>query len=211
MYEYQKSTYNSTISIHCHMQIKKKKDKTNKQTKDLTENNHITIHHHSNNFHHSDTLKGKVIYTSRAGKFPIKTAANTVIFLFWAIKGKKRFPLCRKGTTGWAALTALLLMPCLILHNAQRLQWVCCPGHARVRLNELEKKLTQDASTPTGLQLGKAEALKGWRNTVNMDRPEHHRTDYPNEGGTGKGSEWFAVTIPFPRSGERYYNYHTLS
>ena len=39
-----------------------------------------------------------------------------------------------------------------------------------------------------GLQLGGTEALRGLRDFVNMDRPEHHSVDRLKERGVEKGS-----------------------
>ena len=38
------------------------------------------------------------------------------------------------------------------------------------------------------LQLGRAEVLRGLRNFLNMDRPEHHSIDLLKERGVEKGS-----------------------
>ena len=40
----------------------------------------------------------------------------------------------------------------------------------------------------SGLQLGRAEVLRGLKIFLNMDRPEHHSIDCPKERGTEKGS-----------------------
>ena len=39
-----------------------------------------------------------------------------------------------------------------------------------------------------GLQLGRADVLRGLRNFLNMDRPEHHSIDRLKERGVEKGS-----------------------
>ena len=39
----------------------------------------------------------------------------------------------------------------------------------------------------SGLQLGRAEVLRGLSNFLNMDRPEHHSTDRLKERGVEKG------------------------
>ena len=39
-----------------------------------------------------------------------------------------------------------------------------------------------------GLHLGRAEVLRGLRNFLNMDRPEHHNIDRLKEKGVEKGS-----------------------
>ena len=50
-----------------------------------------------------------------------------------------------------------------------------------------------------GLQLSSAEVLRGLRNFLNMDRPEHHSIDRLKERGVEKGSGRHCS----PRSGER--------
>ena len=44
------------------------------------------------------------------------------------------------------------------------------------------------ADITSGLQLGMAEVLRGLRNFLNMDRPEHHCIDRLKEGGVEKRS-----------------------
>ena len=43
------------------------------------------------------------------------------------------------------------------------------------------------ADITSGLQLGRAEVLKGMRNFVNTDRPEHHSTDRERKEKQRKG------------------------
>ena len=59
----------------------------------------------------------------------------------------------------------------------QRLLWIYCPGHAGVSGNERADRLASTAHITCGLQLGRAEMLRGLRNFLNMDRPEHHSID----------------------------------
>ena len=59
----------------------------------------------------------------------------------------------------------------------QRLLWIYCPGHAGVSGNERADRLTSMADISSGLQLGREEVLRGLRNFLNMDRPEHHSID----------------------------------
>ena len=59
----------------------------------------------------------------------------------------------------------------------QRLLWIYCPGHAGVSGNERAGRLASTADITSGLQLGRAEVLRGLRNSLNMDRPEHHSTE----------------------------------
>ena len=70
----------------------------------------------------------------------------------------------------------------------QRLLWIYCPGHAGVSGNERAVKLASTADITSGLQLGRAEVLRGLRNFLNMDRLEHHSTERPKETGVEKGS-----------------------
>ena len=70
----------------------------------------------------------------------------------------------------------------------QRLQLIYCPGHAGVSGNEQAERLASIADIATGLQLGRAEVLRGLRNFLNMDRPEYHSIDRLNERGVEKGS-----------------------
>ena len=70
----------------------------------------------------------------------------------------------------------------------QRLLWIYCPGHAGVSGNERADRLASTADITSGLQLGRTEVLRGLRNFVNMDRPEHHSIDRLQERGVEKGS-----------------------
>ena len=76
-------------------------------------------------------------------------------------------------------------MHCLRL---QRLLWIYCPGHAGVRGNERLDRLASTADITSGLQLGRAEMLRGSGNFLNMDRPELHSIDRLKERGVEKGS-----------------------
>ena len=66
--------------------------------------------------------------------------------------------------------------------------WTYCPGHAGVSGNEWADRLASTADITSGLQLGSAEVLRGLRNFLNMNRPEHHSTDRLKERGVEKGS-----------------------
>ena len=70
----------------------------------------------------------------------------------------------------------------------QRLLWIYCPGHAGVSGNERADRLASTADVTSGLQLGRAEVLRGLRNFFNMDRPEHHNIDRLRERGVERGS-----------------------
>ena len=58
-------------------------------------------------------------------------------------------------------------MGCLDWHTAmhslrqQRLLWIYCPGHAGVSGNERADRLASTAAITSGLQLGRAEVLRG--------------------------------------------------
>ena len=66
--------------------------------------------------------------------------------------------------------------------------WVYCLGHARASGNEQADRLASTADITSGLQLGTAEVLRGLRNFLNMDRPEHHSIDRLKESRVEKGS-----------------------
>ena len=70
----------------------------------------------------------------------------------------------------------------------QRLLWICCPGHAGVSGNERADRLASTADITSGLQLGRAEVLRGLRNFLNIDRPEHYSIDHLKERGVETGS-----------------------
>ena len=63
----------------------------------------------------------------------------------------------------------------------QRLLWIYYPGHAGVSGNERTDRLAGTADITSGLQLGRAEVLRGFRNFIMMDRPEHHSIDQKEE------------------------------
>ena len=70
----------------------------------------------------------------------------------------------------------------------QRLLWIYCAGHAGVSGNERADRLASTADITSGLQLGRAEVLRGLRNFLNTDKPERHSTDRLKERGVEKGS-----------------------
>ena len=70
----------------------------------------------------------------------------------------------------------------------QRLLWIYCPGHVGVSGNERTDRLASTIDITSGLQLGRAEVLRGLRNFLNMDRPEHRSIDRLKERGVEKGS-----------------------
>ena len=68
----------------------------------------------------------------------------------------------------------------------QRLLWIYCPGHARASGKLQADRLASTADITFGLQLGRAEVLRGLRNFLNMDRPGHHSSDRPKEERCGE-------------------------
>ena len=70
----------------------------------------------------------------------------------------------------------------------QRLLWIYCLGHAGVSGNERADRLASTADITSGLQLGRAEVLRGLRNFLSTDKPEHHSIDRLKERGVEKGS-----------------------
>ena len=71
--------------------------------------------------------------------------------------------------------------------------------------------LASQASTAhitSGLQPGRADVLRGLRNFLNMDRPEHHRFDRPKERGAEKGSGQHSILQGWERS---VFNRQTLA
>ena len=70
----------------------------------------------------------------------------------------------------------------------QRLLWIYSPGHAGVSGNERADRLANTAVITSGLQLGRAELLRGLKNFLNTDKPEHHSIDHLKERGKEEGS-----------------------
>ena len=68
------------------------------------------------------------------------------------------------------------------------LLWIYYSGHAEVSGNERADRLASSTDITSGLQLGRADVLRGLRNFLNMDRPEHPSTDRLEERGVEKGS-----------------------
>ena len=63
----------------------------------------------------------------------------------------------------------------------QRLLWIYCPGHAGVSGNERADRLAGTADITSGL-------LRGLRNFLYTDKPEHQSIDRLKERGVEKGS-----------------------
>ena len=70
----------------------------------------------------------------------------------------------------------------------QRLLWIYCPGRAGVSGNERADRLASTADITPGLQLDRAEVIRGLRNFLNMDRAEHHSIGRLKEREVEKGS-----------------------
>ena len=70
----------------------------------------------------------------------------------------------------------------------ERLLWIYCPGHPGVSGNERADRLASTADITSGLQLGRAEVLRGLRNFLSTDKPEHHSIDRLKERGVEKRS-----------------------
>ena len=70
----------------------------------------------------------------------------------------------------------------------QRLLWIYCPSHVGVSGNGRADRLASTADITSGLQLDRAEVLRGSRNFLNTDKPEHHSIDRLKERGVEKGS-----------------------
>ena len=88
--------------------------------------------------------------------------------------------------------------PCRVF-GCKRLMWICYPGHAGVSGNERADRLASTADITSSLHLGRAEVFGGWRNFLNMNRPEHHSIDHQNERGWRKE----AADIPPSKGRER--------
>ena len=82
----------------------------------------------------------------------------------------------------------------------QRLLWIYCPGQAGVSGNGRADRMASTTDITSGLQLGRAEVLRGLRNLLNMDRPEHHSTDRLKERGVEKGSSRHSTLQGWERS-----------
>ena len=77
-----------------------------------------------------------------------------------------------------------------VMHSLrlQDLLWIYCPGHAGVSGNRRADKLASTADITAGLQLGRAEVLRGLRNFLKMDRLKHHSIDCLKDRGVEKRS-----------------------
>ena len=93
----------------------------------------------------------------------------------------------------------------------QRPLWIYCPGHAGVSGNERANRLASTADITSGLQFGRSEVLRGLRNFLNTDRPEHHSIDRPKERGVEKGSGRHSILQGRERSVFNQTNIGTVS
>ena len=81
-----------------------------------------------------------------------------------------------------------------------RLMWIYTPGHAGVRGNDGAGRLASTADITSGLKFGKAEVLRGSRNFLIKDRPEHLSSDRLKERGAEKGSGRYSTLLGQDRS-----------
>ena len=70
----------------------------------------------------------------------------------------------------------------------QSLLWIYCPVHSAFSGIKRAHRLASTADTTSDLQRGRAEVLRGLRNFLNTDKPEHHSIDRLKERGVEKGS-----------------------
>ena len=91
------------------------------------------------------------------------------------------------------------------------LLWIYCPGHAGVSGNERADRLASTADFTSGLQLGRAEVLRGFRNFLNTHKPEHDSTDRLKERGVEKGSDRHSTLQGRKRSVFNQANIGTIS
>ena len=93
----------------------------------------------------------------------------------------------------------------------QRLLWIYCLGHAGFSGNERADRLASTADITSGLQLGRAEVLRGLRNFLSTDKPEHHSIDRLKERGVEKGSGRHSTLQGWERSVFNQTNIGTVS
>ena len=75
--------------------------------------------------------------------------------------------------------------------DIQKLLWVYCPGHAGVKGNERADRLAGNATTTTGLHLGRSEVLRAVRQHLQQledNKEHHHSVDRLLERDVQKGS-----------------------
>ena len=84
--------------------------------------------------------------------------------------------------------------------DMQKLLWVYWPGHAGVKGNERADRLAGNATTTTGLRLGRLEVLRAVRQHLQQleDNQEHHHSvDHLLERDVQKGSgRWSTLQGP---------------
>ena len=96
----------------------------------------------------------------------------------------------RTGSPDWGTARISLWL--------QKVLWIYCPGHAGVSGNERADRLASTIDITSGLQLGKAEVLRGLRKFLNMDGPDHHSIDRLRKTRSGERKR---PTFHPPRSG----------
>ena len=72
--------------------------------------------------------------------------------------------------------------------HLQKLQWVYCPGHARMEGNDWADRLVGKATFTSGLLLGRSEMLRRLRQFLWAQSQGHHIIDHLEERGVEKGS-----------------------
>ena len=93
----------------------------------------------------------------------------------------------------------------------KRLLWIYCPGHAGVGGNERADRLASKADITSGLQLGRAEVLRGLRSFLSKGKPEHYSIERLRERGVEKGSGRLSALRGRERSVSNQINIGTIS
>ena len=73
--------------------------------------------------------------------------------------------------------------------HLHRGDWSSHLTNEKKKEEELADRLASTADITSGLQLGRAEVLRGLRNVLNMDRPDLFNTDRPKKKGVEKGTD----------------------
>ena len=70
----------------------------------------------------------------------------------------------------------------------QKVLWVYCPGHGRVKGNDQADRLAGKANLTSGLLLGRSEVLRSLRHYLRAQSQGHHSIDRLEERGVERGS-----------------------
>ena len=89
---------------------------------------------------------------------------------------------CKRWSLEWAGT-----QPCTVF-GCKDFCGSTVPGHAGVSGNERADRLANTADITSGLQLDRAEVLRGLRNFLNTDKPEDNSINCLKERGVEKGS-----------------------